>query len=322
MAHWDTMRDVAVGDRVIHYAWGQVRAVSDVTGAAMPATQPDPVADAEWGENGLLVRVSAMTIDPPIPLHDLPDRGPDAGPFDVRGEVKQGYLFRISPSAAPGLLELIDARAALPADAVLESPDAANAATDFLRVIGDDRIGAPEAMHTTGTQYTQRERRVLVDRAEAVLVQAYRDSLDPSAQISGLTCSSGRPDLVVRDQGEVEMIEAKSSATHAKVREALGQVLDYCHNTTTIFDRVTVLMPHPPEAQDIALLHRYGIDVRHRRFDGAFAHLPAPMANRETWSGDTGQTPRTIDAHPRPALPRRPPMSMQSAPSPRPGPAR
>lgn|GEM_PF-1833355 len=111
---------------------------------------------------------------------------------------------------------------------------------------------------------------------------------------------------MVSNHTDTEMIEAKSRVNHAKVREALGQILDYCHNTTTQFTRVTALFPHTPAEGDVAMLHRYGIDVLHRDNVGAFHRNPAPEAARLVWSATPFPTSATTPSTTAITLPQRP----------------
>lgn len=95
LAHWRRMRDVRVGDLVIHYAGG-VRAVGVVTADARSWTRPDGFNEG-WPGVGLMVRVDYRELDRPIKRDDVPPvlRSNDVpgGAFDKRGAVKQGYLW-------------------------------------------------------------------------------------------------------------------------------------------------------------------------------------------------------------------------------------
>lgn len=68
----------------------------------------------------------------------------------------------------------------------------------------------------------------------------------------------GRTDLYVID--ESDLIEAKVSAGHRYVRQALGQMLDYAAHCPLPISRLTALFPEAPEQGDVRLLHIYGID--------------------------------------------------------------
>jgi hypothetical protein len=147
-------------------------------------------------------------------------------------------------------------------------------------------IGA-EAVHTTETSYERVAGVTLVRRAEALLVKEYRSTL------TGVTADRtkapvGVTDLYVTGPSGVQIIEAKSSAEHRFVREALGQLLDYAPHSPLPADRLAALFPMRPADADVALLHRYGIDCIFRKGPGDFLRLEAPSATRaymrERWS--------------------------------------
>jgi hypothetical protein len=90
-------------------------------------------------------------------------------------------------------------------------------------------------------------------------------------------------DLAVEAPGRVEIIEAKSSTRHRKVREALGQILDYAHSMVGPVDRIATPFPARPSYDDVALLGHYGIDVIYRNDDGTFERRDASDARRAVW---------------------------------------
>ncbi|GAA3165291.1 hypothetical protein GCM10010531_17210 [Blastococcus jejuensis] len=141
-----------------------------------------------------------------------------------------------------------------------------------------------EAVHTASTTYDRSSGSVLVRRAEALLVLAYRATLPPS-EVQRLRTPSGVTDLYVRSPERVELLEAKRGADHRFVRQALGQLLDYVAHAPGEVDTLTALFPERPSGSDVQLLHRYGIDVVHRDSTGAFLRVPAPATARDTMSG-------------------------------------
>jgi hypothetical protein len=70
----------------------------------------------------------------------------------------------------------------------------------------------------------------LVKRAESALVTEFTKSLTADHKASCLLVGSGVIDLHIDSPQRVEIIEAESSSRHRKVREALGQILDYAHS--------------------------------------------------------------------------------------------
>jgi hypothetical protein len=95
--HWDSMTQVSVGDRVIHYA-RTVRAISTVTASALETLRPQELPDT-WENDGRLVRCSYADALVPIRLDDIPREwraGTKGGPFTRDGKVNLGYLFPLS----------------------------------------------------------------------------------------------------------------------------------------------------------------------------------------------------------------------------------
>jgi hypothetical protein len=122
-----------------------------------------------------------------------------------------------------------------------------------------------------------------VKRAESALVTEFVKSLPADHTASCLLVGSGVIDLHVDAPGRVEIIEAKSSSRHHKVREALGQILDYAHSVVEPVDRIATLFPATPSSDDVSLLGHYGIDVIYRNDDEAFERCDAPHARRAFW---------------------------------------
>jgi hypothetical protein len=133
------------------------------------------------------------------------------------------------------------------------------------------------------TGYTRSARDIIVKRAESALVTEFTKSLPADHNATRLIVTSGVIDLAVEAPGRVEIIEAKSSTRHRKVREALGQILDYAHSVVGPVDRIATLFPARPSYDDVALLGHYGIDVIYRNDDGAFERRDASDARRAVW---------------------------------------
>jgi hypothetical protein len=80
---------------------------------------------------------------------------------------------------------------------------------------------------------------------------------------------------------EADLVEAKVSARHRYVREALGQLLDYAAHCTLPVNRLTALFPKAPASSDIQLLHAYGIDCLYWAGGDMFSRLEAPAEARQ-----------------------------------------
>jgi hypothetical protein len=100
--HWESMKEVQHGDRVIHYANGTIRAVSTVASEYELAERPSELEDA-WESSGYFVASEYQDITPSVPLAsiELATRLlSSSGPFNQHGGVKQGYLFPIDDEQA------------------------------------------------------------------------------------------------------------------------------------------------------------------------------------------------------------------------------
>ncbi|MFI9422370.1 hypothetical protein ACIG54_02275 [Streptomyces achromogenes] len=136
-----------------------------------------------------------------------------------------------------------------------------------------------EAVHTPTTRYALRERELVVHRTEALLLQEYTQSLGIE-QPKRLRTPAGITDLHLPSPDGSEVVEAKRDSTRRFVREALAQLLDYASHTPEPAIRLTALFPTRPTNQNLALLHRYGIDCVYRTHPLTFERAAAPEKTR------------------------------------------
>ncbi|MFI7632303.1 hypothetical protein [Microbispora rosea] len=141
------------------------------------------------------------------------------------------------------------------------------------------RVIDVEAVNIIRTSFDRIGGTTLVNRAEALLVQSYQATLGTAA--ARISTPAGITDLYIVSSNDTEIVEAKRSADHDFVRQALGQLLDYAPHSPQPVTRLTGLFPAPPTDADTALLHRYGIDCVHKTESGTFVRLPAPAPQRE-----------------------------------------
>jgi AAA domain (dynein-related subfamily) len=113
--HHEALRYAKVGDAVLNYANGQIRAVSAVQGDAYAATRPDPEADQAWGNDGWRLDVAYHDLTTPLPLAAIPEgaRRKEGSPFDKNGEPIQGYMFVVRDAFVSTLRGLSSELAAL-----------------------------------------------------------------------------------------------------------------------------------------------------------------------------------------------------------------
>ena len=110
VSHHTDVAKLRVGQRIIHYANGAIRAIGTVAEAPYAAQRPEGLSDEAWGEAGYLCPVDYHELSSPILRAEIPNRDADAGPFDVQGNVKQGYLYRVSDAGLLPLLQFVNER--------------------------------------------------------------------------------------------------------------------------------------------------------------------------------------------------------------------
>ncbi|APU15833.1 MULTISPECIES: hypothetical protein [Actinoalloteichus] len=147
-----------------------------------------------------------------------------------------------------------------------------------------------EKMHTWAIERKTTASVTVSHRAEAILVELYvqRHALDGLSAFR--TQHDLRPDLYRHDESETEIFEAKSTATHDKVREAIAQLCDYAVHSPHPVTRLTALFPERPQPAGMAYLHRMGIDCVFLDEADLFQRTPAPAVRRAhmqpVWRGE------------------------------------
>lgn len=276
-AHDSKFADVDTGDVVLFTGQNQVRAIGEV-GAIFHNRE---LADLLWppqdgGASWRTVYSLLDVVPADIPYEDLnaaigyKPNHKFPGQMVLRGDKARSVLedFLITPS--------------------VEQPPVSQPPT--VQDADPVRIAALEELRTSRTGYRRSRRLIVVDRREARLVREYRQFLAARGVTAGrFFCPSGISDMYLDAAGEAEVIEAKSTAEHRHVRQALAQLLDYAPHSPSPAQRLTALFPEPPEHADVELLHRYGIDCVHRVPSHGFQRWPAAAERRalmrEIWSG-------------------------------------
>lgn len=104
--HWTRLTEAQVGDLVVQYSNGAIRAVATVRKAAEDRERPDFASNSElWNTDGWGVEIESRELEGALMLADIPSalRTAAAGPFTYGGSVKQGYFFPVSPECVNGL---------------------------------------------------------------------------------------------------------------------------------------------------------------------------------------------------------------------------
>jgi hypothetical protein len=152
------------------------------------------------------------------------------------------------------------------------------------------RVVPVEVAHTDTVWQQVAARTVEYERVESLLVRHYQAFCGDDRLSSFVTGNGRRADLYREDGDEVEIIEAKSLASHVKVREAVAQLLDYSAHSLRPVTRLSALFPLRPAQDSIEYLHRLGIDCIFRTNTGAFERVDANDERRHylrrVWRGE------------------------------------
>ena len=108
LSHWANVSKLRVGQKILHYANGQIRAVGVVLEDAVDSPRPEELPTEPWEADGRYARVEYRILDRPVALPEIPEewRKAEANPFDYRGDVRQGYMFPLSEEFCRKLEEL------------------------------------------------------------------------------------------------------------------------------------------------------------------------------------------------------------------------
>jgi hypothetical protein len=111
--HWANVQKVKKGDVIIHYAHGHMRGLSLATTEPF-ASDVDVIKPDRKEKEGMRVDVSFVPLASGLSLTLIKSRkdslkevlGGVQGPFDINGDIKQGYLFDFNHEAAKILREI------------------------------------------------------------------------------------------------------------------------------------------------------------------------------------------------------------------------
>ncbi|MFG6117931.1 McrB family protein [Thalassobacillus sp. B23F22_16] len=106
LTHHTDLLKANPGDVVFAYSQGAIHSICEVTEKAITSKKPSTFTTDQWGEDGNLLRVQYYPLDPKLKKITIPEdkRKRETGPFDVNGNVKQGYFYPVSKEFAGYLL--------------------------------------------------------------------------------------------------------------------------------------------------------------------------------------------------------------------------
>ncbi|MCG8915505.1 hypothetical protein L6E12_06865 [Actinokineospora sp. PR83] len=180
----------------------------------------------------------------------------------IRGELVDAILaeFHITPSAEVAETAALE-------EAVAKALESGS------------KVVQPESVRTHATSYRKEAGEIFVNRAEALLVEEYRQHLT-GVEVSRLKTPVGYTDLYVLGPDGHEILEAKSTGDHQMVRLAVGQLLDYAFHHSGPVSRLSALFPWRPTEMDVKYLNQLGIDCLYRVGHGEFRREDAPAERR------------------------------------------
>lgn len=257
---------LATGDIVLFTGQNYVQAVGQVGAITRNPAFGDLLWDPDPDKGSWLNIYSLQGLDRVrIPYKEI-----WALPGFTRGDNFQG-MRPLSPADGRTLIEALKIETS-GSDA---DPTAEEARRLALLAARAGQVTAAERFSTDGTSYQQPAGTVRVRREESLLITAYRASLPDDPDLT-LRTPTGLADLYAPGPDGALLLEAKSSARHAYVRQALSQLLDYSRFAPDPVVRLAALFPGRPQPEGVALLHHYGIDCIYLDENGSFSTLAAP----------------------------------------------
>ncbi|MGC4044878.1 MAG: AAA family ATPase [Armatimonas sp.] len=99
VSYHEAVAKVEAGDLIVHYSNKAIRSVGIARDNPTISPQPMSIRGNGWAEEGHYVSMEYFVLDSPIRLEAIPKhwriKAPN-GPFNINGEVNQGYLFSLS----------------------------------------------------------------------------------------------------------------------------------------------------------------------------------------------------------------------------------
>ena len=271
------MARISIGDVVLLTGENKIKAVGEIGYLC----RNEAFADKLWerDQNGdSFVHVYSVTNvryveRPKVDLLSLPG-------FSLQDPLTGQRLAKAE--CVPDILRVFDIPTPL-----LEADQEKSFAEQFVQRLVS-RVTDVERRHVDSFEVTRNGDMTTGRRVESALVEAYQYYCG-SERFQGFENRGIRVDLYRENGDEVEVIEAKSLATTQKVREAVGQLLDYASYSPRPVTRLAALFPERPAESSVCLLHRIGIDCIYAH-DDIFDREDAPADRREhmlrVWRAD------------------------------------
>ncbi|WP_066300255.1 McrB family protein [Bacillus sp. FJAT-29937] len=112
LPHHVRLLEPVIGDIVFCYSARELRSIGVVKNTAVKAPKPIAITSDAWQEDGYLLALSYFQLEPTIRKEEIPEewRLKESGPFDVNGDLKQGYFFGLTEEFAKNLYKLFNYR--------------------------------------------------------------------------------------------------------------------------------------------------------------------------------------------------------------------
>lgn len=139
--HWERMDLAQLGDVVVHYAEGQIRAISRVLVTSHSASNPH--AGGEWIQSGRELKLTYNVLDVALALDSLPmelrrSHSGNGSPFDRYGSVNLGYFFDLADEVGVWIMSKVGL-VAEPEDSLYDLPPNGEAQNhETVIVVGPD----------------------------------------------------------------------------------------------------------------------------------------------------------------------------------------
>lgn len=238
--HHETLTELQPGDGILHYSDRAIQAVSWVRDRYRIDRRPIPWRrDSDPDRPGYLVRVDYYDAEDPVALREIPldwrVQEERTGPFERSGDVKQGYLFPVSPKFAEHIFTMFGSRLTAMTAREDGAPPVAEIGAAEEQGFGvpyspaDDREPAEEQLPQRVADLVELDRatRRHMELQDRLATELQRHGIAPRSP------GSWQPqfDLAFEHAGQRWVIEVKTTdpVSAQQIRLGLGQVLEYRH---------------------------------------------------------------------------------------------